>query len=173
MDSETQNKLHAAVADLHKTSLELQQTRAQLENEVVEIRDQKEKILELYGKSLPCNPPDQYSSAGVMMQHNLPAGKSFPPSDHINTIKAKKKSSGPAPTGEDMVLQTTIAQERSSLIYMSGWPKQVVLPNSPLSNSRISALSSDDVSYQKPCILFNIGCYSVWGVRWYSSSCWC
>ena len=47
MENEAQNKLHAAVVDLHKTSLELQQTRAQLaiENEVAEMIDKNEKTL--------------------------------------------------------------------------------------------------------------------------------
>ena len=103
---------------------------------------------QLYGQhsSPPYNPRDQYSSPG-MMQHRPTAGEGFPPSGDINTIQAMKKSSGLIPSGqraEEMVLHTTVAQERMMPTYASGSPNQLV---SPPTNSRLSASSSDD---QKP-----------------------
>lgn len=110
-----------------------------------------------YGQrsSPPYNPPDQFSSPGIMMQHRLAAGESFPPSGDINTIEAMKKSGGivSGQRAEEMVLQTSVAQEMMMPTYASGSPKQMVFPNAPPSNSRLSALSSDDLSThpsQKP-----------------------
>ena len=97
-------------------------------------------------RSPPYNPLDQFSSPGIM-QHRPTASEGLPPSGDINTIEAMKRSSGLVTSGqraEEMVLHTSVAQERVMPTYASGSPKQLV---SPLSNSRLSASPSDD---QKP-----------------------
>ena len=97
-------------------------------------------------RSPPYIPQDQFSSPG-MMQHRPTAGEGFPPSGDINTIEAMKRSSGLVTSGqraEEMVLHTSVAQERVMPTYASGSPKQLV---SPPSNARLSASPSDN---QKP-----------------------
>jgi len=90
--------------------------------------------------------PGQYPSPGVM-QRRPAAGESFPTSGDINTIEAMKKSGGLVSTGrrsEELVLQTSVAQEYTIPTYTSGSPNQVVFPNNSPANSKLLASSSDD-----------------------------